>query len=597
MVRIDGKIIETTVGRIYFNEILPPVFDFVNESCTSSVIKKLFSVAYTKCDSATVVLMIDAVKNLGFTYGTVSGISFGVFDAVLLPEKGKLIKEAEGKVSDIDVNFNQGLITLEEKKRMKQEIWLNVSEDIADKTWALMTPTNPIRVVIDAKVGRASRDQVKQLSAMRGLVVDPLGKIVELPIKSNFREGLSVFEYVTSSRGSRKGLTDTAIKTADAGYLTRRLVDVSHDLIIRLVDCETTEGLTIRKIDRPTVFTNRIVGRYLLHEVKDSKNKVIAVSGDVISEDLANKIDKAEVKEVILRSALTCGARHGLCVKCYGWDLSTKKDIEVGSPVGIVAAQSVGEPGTQLTLRTKHAAGAVGVDVTQGLPRVEELVEARAPKIVSSISAISGKCTISETEEGYRVVVTASGKIKEEREYIIPKTLELAVKDNEIIEAGTPLAIGSLDMKEILAIKGLRATQEYLVSELQKVYESQGIGINDKHFEVIARKMSDEIRVVTAGDTVFLPGELASKATFESENEKTLAAGGEPASASQTILGITRRSLYTESWLSAASFEQTTDVLTESSLMAREDKLLGLKENVIIGRLIPVTAEKAMLKN
>ncbi|MEK7100382.1 MAG: DNA-directed RNA polymerase subunit beta' [Patescibacteria group bacterium] len=597
MVRIDGKIIETTVGRIYFNEILPPVFDFVNESCTSSVIKKLFSVAYTKCDSATVVLMIDAVKNLGFTYGTVSGISFGVFDAVLLPEKGKLIKEAEGKVSDIDVNFNQGLITLEEKKRMKQEIWLNVSEDIADKTWALMTPTNPIRVVIDAKVGRASRDQVKQLSAMRGLVVDPLGKIVELPIKSNFREGLSVFEYVTSSRGSRKGLTDTAIKTADAGYLTRRLVDVSHDLIIRLVDCETTEGLTIRKIDRPTVFTNRIVGRYLLHEVKDSKNKVIAVSGDVISEDLANKIDKAEVKEVILRSALTCGARHGLCVKCYGWDLSTKKDIEVGSPVGIVAAQSVGEPGTQLTLRTKHAAGAVGVDVTQGLPRVEELVEARAPKIVSSISAISGKCTISETEEGYRVVVTASGKIKEEREYIIPKTLELAVKDNEIIEAGTPLAIGSLDMKEILAIKGLRATQEYLVSELQKVYESQGIGINDKHFEVIARKMSDEIRVVKAGDTVFLPGELASKATFESENEKTLAAGGEPASASQTILGITRRSLYTESWLSAASFEQTTDVLTESSLMAREDKLLGLKENVIIGRLIPVTAEKAMLKN
>ncbi|EKE04905.1 MAG: hypothetical protein ACD_19C00429G0065 [uncultured bacterium] len=597
LVRIDGKIIETTVGRIYFNEILPPVFDFVNESCTSSVIKKLFSVAYSKCDSATVVLMIDAVKNLGFSYGTVSGISFGVFDAVLLPEKGKLIKEAEGKVSDIDVNFNQGLITLEEKKRMKQEIWLDVSEDIADKTWALMTPTNPIRVVIDAKVGRASRDQVKQLSAMRGLVVDPLGKIVELPIKSNFREGLSVFEYVTSSRGSRKGLTDTAIKTADAGYLTRRLVDVSHDLIIRLVDCETKEGLIIRKADRPSVFTNRIVGRYLVNDVKDNKGKVLAVAGDAISEDLAAKIDNAGVSEVTLRSALTCGARHGLCVKCYGWDLSTKKDIEVGSPVGIVAAQSVGEPGTQLTLRTKHAAGAVGVDVTQGLPRVEELVEARTPKIVSTMTEISGKVTVSETEEGYRVVVTGTDKIKEEREYIIAKTLELSVKDKDVVEAGTPLAIGSLDIKEILAINGLRVAQEYLVSELQKVYESQGIGINDKHFEVIARKMSDEIRVVTAGDTVFLPGELASKATFESENEKTLAAGGEPASASLTILGITRRSLYTESWLSAASFEQTTDVLTESSLMAREDKLLGLKENVIIGRLIPVTAEKAMLKN
>ena len=597
MVRVDGKIIETTVGRIYFNEILPPVFDFVNESCTSSVIKKLFSIAYAKCDSATVVLMIDAVKNLGFSAGTISGISFGVFDAVLLPEKGKLIKEAEGKVSEIEENYNQGLVTLEEKKRMSKEVWLNVSEDIADKTWALMEPTNPIRVVIDAKVGRASRDQVKQLSAMRGLVVDPLGKIVELPIKSNFREGLSVFEYVTSSRGSRKGLTDTAIKTADAGYLTRRLVDVSHDLIIRLVDCETTEGVVIRKTDRPAVFTNRIIGRYLVNDVKDSKGKVLAVAGDSINEELASKIDAAGVEEVTLRSALTCGARHGLCSKCYGWDLSTKKDVEPGSPVGIIAAQSLGEPGTQLTLRTKHAAGAVGVDVTQGLPRVEELVEARTPKISSTMTEISGKCTVSETEEGWRVVVTGSGKIKEEREYIIAKTLELAVKDKDVVEAGTPLAYGPLDIKEVLAIKGLRAAQEYLVAELQKVYESQGIGINDKHFEVIARKMSDEIRVVTAGDTSFLPGELASKATFESENEKTLAAGGEPASASQTVLGITRRSLYTESWLSAASFEQTTDVLTESSLMAREDKLLGLKENVIIGRLIPVTAEKALIKN
>jgi DNA-directed RNA polymerase subunit beta' len=596
--RIDGKIIETTVGRIYFNEILPSVFDFVNESCSASVIKKLFSVAYSKCDAATVVAMIDSVKNLGFTYGTVSGISFGVFDAVLLPEKSKLIQAAEGRIAEIDDNFNQGLITSEERKRMKQEVWLETSEDIADKTWALMTPTNPIRVVIDAKVGRASRDQVKQLSAMRGLVVDPLGKIVELPIKSNFREGLSVFEYVTSSRGSRKGLTDTAIKTADAGYLTRRLVDVSHDLIIRLDDCGATEGITIRKADRPTVFTNRIVGRYLLSDVKDAKGKVLAVAGDVVSEDLASKIDSTEIDEVTLRSPLSCAARHGLCVKCYGWDLSTKKDVEVGSPVGIIAAQSVGEPGTQLTLKTKHAAGAFGVlDVTQGLPRVEELVEARTPKTVSTMSEISGKCTVSETDEGWRVVVTGTGKIKEEREYIIAKTLELSVKDKDVIEAGTPLAVGPLDIKEILAIKGIRPAQEYLVAELQKVYESQGIGINDKHFEVIARKMSDEVRVVTAGDTSFLPGELASKATFENENEKTIAAGGEPASASLTILGITRRSLYTESWLSAASFEQTTDVLTESSLMAREDKLLGLKENVIIGRLIPVTAEKAALKN
>lgn len=596
MVRVDGKIIETSVGRIYFNEILPPVFDFVNEAATSTVIKKLFSLAYAKCSAPDVVKMIDDVKNLGFSAGTLSGISFGVFDAVLLPEKSKLIKEAEEKVGEIEESYKQGLLTSEEKKRESKEVWLEVSEDIADKTWDLMEPTNPIRVVIDAKVGRASRDQVKQLSAMRGLVVDPLGKIVELPIKSNFREGLSVFEYVTSSRGSRKGLTDTAIKTADAGYLTRRLVDVSHDLIIRLVDCETKEGITITKAERPAVFVQRIVGRYLLADVKDKKGKVLAVVGDVITEELGAKIDAADVTEVTLRSALTCGARHGLCSKCYGWDLSTKQDVEVGSPVGIIAAQSIGEPGTQLTLRTKHAAGAVGVDVTQGLPRVEELVEARTPKISSAMAEISGKATVSETEDGWKIVITGTGKIKDEREYIVPKTLELAVKDKDLVEAGTPLAYGPLDMREILTIKGLRASQEYLVAELQKVYESQGIGINDKHFEVIARKMSDEIRVVTTGDTTFLPGELASRATFESENEKTLVAGGEPASAQQIMLGITRRSLYTESWLSAASFEQTTDVLTESSLMAREDMLLGLKENVIIGRLIPVTAEKATLK-
>lgn len=595
--RIDGKVIETTVGRIYFNEILPSVFDFVNESATSSVIKKLFSVAYAKCTSSEVVKMIDDVKSLGFSAGTISGLSFGVFDAAILSGKDKIIKEAENKVAEIENNFNMGLITLSEKKRMTQEVWLETSEDIADKTWDLMEPTNPIRVVIDAKVGRASRDQVKQLSAMRGLVVDPNGKIVELPIKSNFREGLSVFEYVTSSRGSRKGLTDTAIKTADAGYLTRRLVDVAHDLIIRLEDCETTEGITIRRDERPSVFGARITGRYLLADIKGDDGKLIAVAGDLINDEISQKIEKSEkVSEVEVRSALTCKARHGLCSKCYGWDLSSKKIVDAGSPVGVIAAQSIGEPGTQLTLRTKHAAGAVGVDVTQGLPRVEELVEARTPKITSSLSEISGKVSISETEAGWNVVVSEGGKSKEEREYTLPKTLELLVVDGQTVQAGDALSKGPLDVKEVLLVKGLRSAQEYIVSELQKVYESQGIGINDKHFEVIVRKMSDELRVVSAGDTSFLPGELTSKATFEAENEKTIAAGGEPATAQQIILGITRRSLYTESWLSAASFEQTTDVLTESSLMGREDKLLGLKENVIIGRLIPVTPEKALIK-
>ncbi len=595
-VMMNGTIVETTVGRILFNEVLPENFDFVNEAATSSVIKGLFVKAYATVSKERVVKMVDDIKDLGFMGGTISGISFGIFDAKIYPEKGRVLEEADGRVSEIEENFNQGLITAEEKIRLTQEVWIEVSEDLADKTWEQMEPTNPIRVVIDAKVGRASRDQVKQLAAIRGLVVDPLGKIVELPIKSNFREGLSVFEYVTSSRGSRKGLTDTAIKTADAGYLTRRLVDVAHDVLIRLEDCETKEGLEIRRDDRPQVFANRIVGRFTAKDVtaKDGK-KVIIAAGDLIDEAMAKKIDEEGVDMVLIRSPLVCQARYGMCQKCYGWDLGTKKLVDIGMPVGVVAAQSIGEPGTQLTLRTKHAAGVVGVDVTQGLPRVEELVEARLPKVVSALTEITGKVRINETDEGWKVTLVSKGTPKEEKEYIIPKTLELAVDDGQTIEAGTALAKGALDIKDILSIKGLRAAQEYLVREVQKVYESQGIPINDKHFEVIIRKMSDEVRIVTTGDTPFLPGELTSRASFEEENEKVIAAGGEPASAQQVVLGITRRALYTESWLSAASFEQTTDVLTESSLLGREDKLIGLKENVIIGRLIPVSRERAMM--
>ncbi len=594
-----GKaVVETTPGRILFNEVLPENFDFVNEATTSGVIKSLFIKAYSTVSKERVVQMVDDIKDLGFFGGTISGISFGIFDAKIYPGKAKVLAEADKRVSEIEDNFVQGLITAEEKRRLTQEVWIEVSEDLADKTWALLEPTNPIRVVIDAKVGRASRDQVKQLAAIRGLVVDPLGKIVELPIKSNFREGLSVFEYVTSSRGSRKGLTDTAIKTADAGYLTRRLVDVSHDLIVRLEDCGTKEGYIIKKEARPQAFALRIMGRIAALDVKGKNGKEILVAkGDIIDEELAKKIEESGVTEVVIRSPLTCEARYGMCVKCYGWDLGTKKLVEIGMPVGVVAAQSIGEPGTQLTLRTKHAAGVAGaVDVTQGLPRVEELVESRIPKVVSAMSEIGGKARVTETDEGWKVTVTSKGTPKEEKEYIIAKTLQMAVSDGDVIEAGTPLAKGPLDIKDILSIKGLRAAQEYLVHEIQKVYESQGIPINDRHFEAIIRKMSDEVRMVTTGDTPFLPGELTSRALFEEENEKVLAAGGEPASAQQVILGITRRALYTDSWLSAASFEQTTDVLTEASLLGREDKLVGLKENVIIGRLIPVSPERAMMQ-
>jgi DNA-directed RNA polymerase subunit beta' len=596
-VRLGGKIIETTAGRVLFNEVLPESFDFVNEQVTSTIIKTLFTKAYSVVSKERVVEMIDAIKQLGFFGCTLSGISFGIFDAKVLPEKAQLIKLAENRVSEIENNFATGLITAEEKKRLSQEVWIEVSEDLADKTWEAMDKNSPIKVVIEAKVGRASKDQVKQLAAMRGLIVDPLGKIVELPIKANFREGLSVFEYVTSSRGSRKGLTDTAIKTADAGYLTRRLVDVAHDLIVRQYDCGTKEGLVIKKSIRSASFVQRIVGRISLNEIISPKSKKVIVEKDgLIDEVKANQIDLDGIAEVIIRSPLTCTSRYGMCAACYGLDLSNKKMVEIGTPVGVIAAQSIGEPGTQLTLKTKHMGGIIGLDVTQGLPRVEELFEARIPKVLSPLSEISGKVKVLETDEGWKVTVTSvNTKPKEEREYIIPKTIKLAVEDKQLIEAGAQLAAGALDIKEILSIKGLRASQEYVVNEIQKVYESQGIPINDRHFETIIRKMSDEVRIVTPGDTHFLPSDLTDKASFEEENERVLAAGGEPASAQQVVLGITRRALYTESWLSAASFEQTTDVLANAALQGKEDRLVGLKENVIIGRLIPVSYDRAKI--
>ena len=598
---VKGEVIVTTVGRVLFNEILPAELQFMNAPVKSATVKSIITKALKLYLREEVVVLIDAIKNIGFWGATIcGGLSVSVFDCIMIDEKPGIVNDAEKKVAEVDENYQQGLITLEEKKRLSNEIWIEVTERLADMTWQKMPVNNPVKMIIDSGSARASKDQLKQLSAIKGLVVDPLGKIVELPTKSNYREGLSIFEYVTSTRGSRKGLTDSALKTADAGYLTRRLVDVSHDMIVRVDDCGTSEGWEVlRKEDRQASFAARVIGRYAAADITAANSKKILIAkGEEITEENAKLLDEHDVQSVLVRSAISCQAPVGMCAKCYGHDLGADAQVEIGTPVGVIAAQSIGEPGTQLTMRVRHAGGIVGLDVTQGLPRVEELFEVRTPRVLSPISEIAGKVEVTETDAGYKVQVrNTTIKPPEEREYVIPLMSELKVKEGDLVAAGDQLSSGYLDIKEVLQVRGLRGAQKYLITEIQRVYESQGIQIADKHFEVIVRKMSDKVRVDTSGDTMLLPGEMVDRMRFQEENARVLAAGGEPATAQIVMLGITRASLFTESWLSAASFQETTNVLTDAALAAKEDKLLGLKENVIIGRLIPVSADRAMMKN
>ncbi|MDO8451930.1 MAG: DNA-directed RNA polymerase subunit beta' [bacterium] len=598
-VRLGSETLLTTAGKILFNEILPHELRYINTPVKAASVKVIITKALKHYSKEEVVTLIDAIKNIGFWGATLcGGLSVSVFDCKIIAEKPQILAEAEEKVKEVDQNYQQGLITLEEKRRLSNEIWIDVTERIADITWTELASNNPVKMIIDSGGARASKDQLKQLSAIKGLVVDPLGKIVELPTKSNYREGLSIFEYVTSTRGSRKGLTDSALKTADAGYLTRRLVDVSHDAIIRIEDCGTDEGWEIaRDHDRQTPFTMRLVGRFAARDIViPGGKKVLIAKGEAITEENLKSVDEHNVPSVLVRSPISCQAQVGLCAMCYGRDFATGKLVVLGTPVGVIAAQSIGEPGTQLTMRVRHAGGIVGLDVTQGLPRVEELFEARTPRALSPIAEIAGKAEVIETDQGFKVRIRNTLiKPVEEREYLIPRTIELKLKDGDLVGAGDQLASGSLDLKEVLQVRGLRGTQKYLIGEIQKVYESQGIPIHDKHFEVIVRKMSEKVRVETSGDTMLLPGELVDRIRFQDENARVLAEGGEPATAQIIMLGITRASLFTESWLSAASFQETTNILTDAALAAKEDKLLGLKENVIIGRLIPVSPERARI--
>ncbi len=596
-VKISGQVLETSVGRILFNQVLPESMPFLNSVVKGITIRDIILKATETFSKEEVSEIIDKIKTVGFMGATIAGISISIFDAKVVPDKQRYLDLAEEEIEKIEGNVAKGLITPQEKSQLSQMVWIKTTEDLANSTWDFLGPQNPIRMMVEAGA-RGSRDQAKQLSAMRGLSTDPTGKIVELPTKSNYRQGLSVFEYFTSARGARKGVADKALKTADAGYLTRRLVDIAHDVIIRKEDCGTKEGL-LYDISKSSFNTARekLLGRMILENVTEGKSrKVLFKSGVILTEGLIQTLIKSGVTEVMARSPLTCAATYGICIACYGFDLTTREMVKIGTPVGVVAAQAIGEPGTQLTMRTFHTGGIVGLDITQGLPRVEELYEARTPKVVAPLSEIAGKVSILETELGVRVRVRTTSKPHEEREYIIPVTATLLVEEDQLIDAGTILASGHIDVKEILRVQGLKAAQRYIVDEVRSVYESQGVPINEKHFEVIVRKMSDKVRIESQGDTNLLPGEIIDQIKFEDENKRVLASGGEPSTAEVVILGITRASLQTESFLSAASFQETTTILSDAAIQGKSDKLLGLKENVIIGRLIPTSVERAMLE-
>jgi len=598
-VRIDGKVWETTVGRIIFNQVLPKSLRFFNEETNkkNGAVKKLIHRCLELEGRARTVQLVDDLKELGFRYATLSGISMGIFDGKISPLKDKIVAEASAKAAEIDASFRRGLITRQEKLRLSAQVWVDATEKLDELTWNNLGEDNPIKVMVSSGA-RGTRDQVKQIAGIRGLIVDPLGHLVELPIRSNYREGLTGFEYFTSARGGRKGMIDTALKTADAGYLTRRLVDVAQDVLVREEDCGTSEGLELKRGEGTLLasFEERLVGRVAARDVRDGQ-KIIVRKGEVITEELAQRIAQSRVESVLLRSPMTCKTRYGVCAKCYGYDLASQEMVKVGTPVGIIAAQSIGEPGTQLTLRTRHVGGIITAkDVTQGLPRVEEIFEARTPKDLALMSPIDGRVSLVE-REGKRILrilpVDKKAEVSEVEFEVRPGS-ELRVADGDLVAAGTPLTEGFLDLSEMLASLGREATQKYILSEVQKVYASQGVNLADKHIEVIIRQMFNKVKIDSPGDTSLLPGEIVSRYTLEEENEKALREKKEPATAHLVVLGITKAALETGSFLAAASFINTTRVLTEAAISGKVDRLLGLKENVIIGRLIP-TGERARL--
>lgn len=603
---IDGTlqsgIIDTTVGKLIFNESIPQDLGFVDRTNPENILKlevdflvnkkklgELVDKCYMKYGPTETSVMLDQIKAKGYHYSSIGAITVSASDMIVPDEKEALIKDAESTVDKIAKMYKRGLISADERYERVIDKWTKTTEEVADALMNSLDRLNPIFMMADSGA-RGSKSQIKQLAGMRGLMAAPSGKIIELPIKASFREGLDVLEYFISTHGARKGNADTALKTADSGYLTRRLVDVSQDVIVRQEDCGTNDGLYVSEIKEGSEvieeLKERLTGRYTAEDILDPNTGELLVAKDFyMNNELAEKVSKSGIKKVKIRSVFTCSSKIGVCSKCYGMNMATADKINIGEAVGIVAAQSIGEPGTQLTMRTFHTGGvATSADITQGLPRVEELFEARKPKGLAIVTEIAGTVKIEETKKKRSVVVTGDEEVKE---YDIPFGSRLKVSNGEIIAAGDEITEGSVNPHDVLKIKGIDGVRRYLLSEVQKVYRLQGVDINDKHLEVVVRQMTRKVKVAESGDTDMLPGTLVDIFDFNGANENARKNGGTEAVGETVLLGITKASLATDSFLSAASFQETTRVLTDAAIKGKIDPLVGLKENVIIGKLIP----------
>ena len=588
----SGVRLTTTLGRTLFNEALPVDYPFVDKEISKRELGGIVNDLAERYPKVQVAATLDALKETGFRWATRSGVTISIEDVVTPPRKGEILEKYEGDAEKIEKQYSRGVITDDERRQELIEIWTKATAEVAKEMEANFPKENPVWMMVHSGA-RGNMMQVRQIAGMRGLVANPKGEIIPRPIKANFREGLTVLEYFISTHGARKGLADTALRTADSGYLTRRLVDVSQDVIIREEDCGTERGVTMRigSVNADGVLVKdahvetSVYARTLAADVEKDGTIVLRAGADLGDVNIGALIE-AGVEQIKVRCVLTCDSKVGTCASCYGRSLATGKTVDVGEAVGIIAAQSIGEPGTQLTMRTFHTGGIAGDDITHGLPRVVELFEARSPKGVAQISEVDGRISLEDTVKGRQVTITPDDG-SEEISYLVSKRARLLFEEGDHITVGEKLHIGAVNPHEVLRILGPRQVQLHLVAEVQEVYRSQGVSIHDKHIEVIIRQMLKRVNVLESGSTDFLPGSLTERAVFEAANRRVVAEGGEPASGRPVLMGITKASLATESWLSAASFQETTRVLTDAAIQAKSDSLLGLKENVIIGKLIP----------